>query len=280
MKESQFPASLIDHNARIDYMKLRHLMVIDQKGIIRTNGNFSRLRQIMEDNVIHSAIVDSFPVHKLVSPENFISLLYYFGLLTITGIDEEKKAILKIPNEAIKRLYYDYIKETYEETGIFSLDLIKYEALMKDMAFNGKWQPLIAYLVEQMDASMGIRDLITGEKAIQAFLNVYLGLSALYLVYSEKELEKGYADLVLEPFLAQYPQLKYSYLLEIKYIQSRAKKNDLTPGKIKTIKAEAEAQLNRYSRDEKFQKAIGQTTLKKVVLIFSGIRLVYYGEIL
>jgi hypothetical protein len=278
MKDSQFPRSLIDHNARIDYMKLRHLIVIDKKGALQTNGNFPRLRQIMENDAIHSAIVDSFPVQKLVSPGNFTSLLYYFGLLTITGIDEEKKAILKIPNEAIKRLFYDYIKETYEETGIFTIHLNKYEALMKEMAFNGKWQPLIAYLVEQMDKSMGIRDLITGERAIQAFLNVYLGLSALYLVYPEKELEKGYADLVLEPFLAQYPQLKYSYLLEIKYIQSRAKKKDLTPEKIKTIKAEAEAQLDRYSRDEKFQKAIGHTTLKKVVLIFSGTRLVYHGE--
>ena len=126
-----------------------------------------------------------------------------------------------------------------------------------------KYGELVEYIAGRMKASSSLRDLITGERAIQAFLNVYLGLSDLYLVYSEKELEKGYADLVLEPFLAQYPQLKYSYLLEIKYIQSRAKKNDLTPGKIKTIKAEAEAQLNRYRRDEKFQKAIGQTTLKE-----------------
>jgi hypothetical protein len=279
MIDSQFPGSLIDHNASIDYDKLRHLIVIDKKGALRANGNFFKLQQIMENDSVHSGIVESFPVHKLVSPENFISLLYYFGLLTITGSDEEKKAILKIPNEVVKRLYYDYIKETYRETGIFTLDLNKYEALMKEMAFNGKWQPLIAYLVEQMDKSMGIRDLITGEKAIQAFLNVYLGLSALYLVYSEKELEKGYADLVMEPFLAQYPQLKYSYLLEIKYIKPGTREKDLTPGKIKTIKAEAEAQINRYSRDEKFQKAVGQTTLKKVVLIFSGTRLVYHGEI-
>jgi hypothetical protein len=279
MIDSLFPVSLIDHNARIDYDKLRHLIVIDKKGTPQTNGNFSKLRQVMENDSVHSTIIDSFPVHKLVSPENFISLLYYFGLLTITGSDEEKKAILKIPNEVVKRLYYDYIKETYQETGIFTLDLSKYEALMKEMAFNGKWKPLIAYLVEQMETSMGIRDLITGERAIQAFLNVYLGLSALYLVYSEKELEKGYADLVLEPFLAQYPQLKFSYLLEIKYIKSRAGKKDLTPEKIKTIKAEAEAQLDRYGRDEKFQKAVGQTTLKKVVLIFSGTRLVYHGEI-
>ncbi|MDQ1352701.1 MAG: hypothetical protein QG657_3007 [Acidobacteriota bacterium] len=283
MVDSQFPGSLIDHNARIDYDKLRHLIVIDKKnalpGAAQTNGNFSKLRQIIEDNSVHSTIVERFPVHKLVSPENFISLLYYFGLLTITGIDEEKKAILKIPNEAIKHLYYDYIKETYEETGLFTIDLSKYENLMKEMAFNGKWEPLIEYLVRQMETSMGIRDLITGERAIQAFLNVYLGLSALYLVYSEKELEKGYSDLVLEPFLAQYPGLKYSYLIEIKYSKPQGKKKELTPGKIKKIKEEAEAQLNQYDRDEKFKKAIGQTTLKKVVLIFSGTRLIYRGEV-
>ncbi len=281
MIDSQFPGSLIDHNARIDYNKLRHLIVIDKKGAFasQTNGNFSKLRQIIENDSIHSAIVDSFPVHKLVSPENFISLLYYFGLLTITGIDEEKKAILKIPNEAIKRLYYDYIKETYEETGLFTIDLSKYEDLMKEMAFKGEWEPLIKYLVQQMDKSMGIRDLITGERAIQAFLNVYLGLSALYLVYSEKELEKGYSDLVLEPFLAQYPQLKYSYLLEIKYIKPKGTKKALSPENIKKVREEAEGQLKRYSLDEKFQKAIGETTLKKVVLIFNGTRLVYHGEI-
>jgi hypothetical protein len=280
MIDSQLPGTLIDHNARIDYMKLRHLIISDKKGTPKANGNFSKLRQIMENDTICSTIIDSFPVHKLVSPENFISLLYYFGLLTIAGIDEEHKAVLKIPNEAIKRLYYDYIKETYEETGILTIDLGRYEASMKEMAFNGKWKPLIDYLVDRMETSMGIRDLITGEKAIQAFLNVYLGLSALYLVYSEKELEKGYADLVLEPFLAQYPQLKYSYLLEIKYIKPQGKKNELTltPGKIQKIKEEAETQLNTYCLDEKFKKAIGHTTLKKLVLIFRGSRLVYKDE--
>jgi hypothetical protein len=204
--------------------------------------------------------------------------LYYFGLLTIAGSDEENKAVLKIPNEAIKRLYYDYIKETYEETGLLTVNLNRFEALMKEMAFNGQWEPLIDYLAEKLETSLGIRDLITGEKAIQAFLNVYLGLSALYLVYSEKELGNGYADLVLEPFLAQYPLLKYSYLIEIKYLKPQDKKKELSPGKIQKIKEEAESQLDRYSRDEKFQKARGHTTLKKLVLVFCGHRLVYKAE--
>jgi hypothetical protein len=279
LKESRIPDQLIDNNARMDYMKLKYLIISDKKGTLQANGNFSQLRQIMENHTLHATIVDRFPIAKLARPGNFISLLYYFGLLTISGSDEEHKAILKIPNEAVKRLYYDYIKETYEETGILTIDLSRYEALMKEMAFNGKWQPLIAYLVEQMENSMGIRDLITGEKGLQAFLNVYLGLSALYLVYSEKELKKGYADLVLEPFLAQYPGLKYSYLIEIKYIKSRDKKKTLPPEDIQKIKEEAESQLNKYSRDEKFRKSIGPTTLKKLVFIFRGNRMVYHAEI-
>jgi hypothetical protein len=279
MIDSLIPGTLIDNNARMDYMKLKYLIISDKKGTPQTNGNFSQLRQIMENHTIHSTIVDRFPIAKLTSPGNFISLLYYFGLLTITGSDEEHKAILKIPNEAVKRLYYDYIKETYEETGILTIDLSRYEAAMKEMAFSGKWKPLIAYLAEQMENSMAIRDLITGEKSIQAFLNVYLGLSALYLVYSEKELKKGYADLVLEPFLAQYPGLKYSYLIEIKYIKPRDKKKTIPREEMEKIKEEAENQLDRYSRDEKFQKTIGHTTLKKLVLIFRGNRMVYHGEI-
>jgi hypothetical protein len=125
---------------------------------------------------------------------------------------------------------------------------------------------------------MGLRDLIVREKAIQAFLNVYLGISTLYIVHGEKELNKGFADLVLEPFIMQYPAMKYSYIIEIKYIPSPEGKKKITRKKINEMKEEAETQLKKYSLDEKFKKAIAQTTLKKLVLIFVGHRLVYHDE--
>ncbi|NIN89653.1 MAG: hypothetical protein GTO45_33260 [Candidatus Aminicenantes bacterium] len=37
-------------------------------------------------------------------------------------------------------------------------------------------------------------------------------VSDILIIHSEKELNKGYADLVLEPFLARYEGIKYSYL--------------------------------------------------------------------
>ncbi|MCX6579794.1 MAG: hypothetical protein NT166_06380 [Candidatus Aminicenantes bacterium] len=45
------------------------------------------------------------------------------------------------------------------------------------------------------------------------------------------------------------------------------------------MKPSNESQLKYYSLDDKFQKTIRKTTLKKVVLIFSGARLVYQWEI-
>ncbi len=186
---------------------------------------------------------------------------------------------LEIPNETVQRLYYGYIEEAYSETGIFSLDLSEYSDLMTDMAYDGKWERLFEYLTDRMGKSMSLRDLITGEKSIQAFLNVYLGLSDLYIIHSEKELNKGYADIVMEPFLARYGGIEYSYLLEIKYMpKTKGKSQNALEKNIRQLRTEAEEQLKKYTGDEKFKKTPGQTTVVKLVLIFCGSELEYMGE--
>ncbi len=131
MKKSRIPDELIDNNARIDYNKLRHLIVIDEEGVTRANGNFSKLQYIIETGAIHAAIEKSFPVADIADTNNFVSLLYYFGLLTIRGTGDENTPVLAIPNEAIKRLYYDYIHDTYKETGILNLRTDTYKTLIR-----------------------------------------------------------------------------------------------------------------------------------------------------
>jgi hypothetical protein len=272
--KKKLPKNLIDRNVRIDYDKLKYLILIDQARKKSTNGNFERLKEIIEKGEISTTIKEGFPLEELPARENFISLLFYLGLLTIKG-PEKNKLRLEIPNETIKRLYYDYIKAAYRETGVFALDLLIYENLMTDMAYDGKWEPLIKFITARMRESMSLRELITGEKSIQAFLNVYLGLSDLYIIHTEKELNKGYADIVMEPFIARYEGIKYSYVLEIKYIKAGVKPGN---AEVKKLKAAAKAQLKRYSIDEKFLKNIEKTTLIKLVLIFSGPEEVYIGS--
>ena len=98
-------------------------------------------------------------------------------------------------------------------------------------------------------------------------------------MHSEKELNKGYADIVMEPFLARYEGIKYSFLVEIKYFSKpKTREPEVTERKIQQLKKEAETQLKQYAGDERFAKTIGKTTLIKLVLIFCGSQLVYAGE--
>lgn len=267
-----FPGELVDENVRIDYDKLKHLIIIDQEDRKKTNGNFGQLKRIIEDGEISYKLIRSFSAEKIADPQNFVSLLFYFGLLTIVG-EERGKIRFKIPNETVKHLYFEYIKEGYQDTQIFSLDFYRYSELMTGMAYDGQWQQLFHYLTGQMKESMSLRDFIQGEKSIQAFLAVYLGLGDLYLIHTEKELSKGYADITLEPFVIRYKDMKYSYILEIKYIKPK----EFSERKMKAVKSGAEVQLKKYSSDKKFKKMIGSTTLIKLVLIFSGHHLKYIG---
>lgn len=277
-KNCRIPDDLIDRNVRTDYGKLRHLIIIDKMGDKKTNGNFSKLKAVLDDGFIYSKIEKAFPLKNLARPENFYSLLLYFGLLTIAGTEKKEQLRLAIPNETVKKLYYEYILEVYSDMDAFSLNLDEYYGMMEKLAYNGEWKPLFDRIAERMENSLGLRDLISGEKAVQTFLHVYLGLSNLYLIYSERELNKGYADIVMEPWLAKYEEIKYSYLIEIKYMET-AKNDEKEKIEIERLKAEAETQIKKYSLDEKFRKSIEKTTLIKLVIVFSGLRLAYIGEV-
>ncbi len=271
-KIGEIPEHLVDRNVRMDYGKLKHLIIVNRleekstKSTKSTNGNFDRLKEIIEKKETLSGLKEAFPMEKLAHKDNFISLLFYFGLLTIKGIDAGD-LVLAVPNETVQRLYYDYIKEGYEESGVFSLDLHRYHGLMKAMAMEGKWRPLFDYLAGRMRESMNLRDLITGEKSIQAFLTVYLGLSQLYILHGEKELNKGFADILLEPFRARYAEIGYSYLLEIKYLKAGEKPSQQVLNK---LREQSVRQLEQYGLDGNLAKVTEKTTLVKLSLIFSG----------
>ncbi|MCK4761002.1 MAG: AAA family ATPase [Candidatus Aminicenantes bacterium] len=280
-KNPGVPDDLIDRNVRMDYGKLRHLITVDRSGKKETNGNFSRLREIVEDGEVTAKLRKGFPLEEIESTENFTSLLFYLGLLTIKG-KKEGLPLFKMPNQTVKTLYYDYIVRVSRETGLLDINIGKIGSLLHDMAYHGNWQAFFDYLTGKMKESTSLRDFIREEKVIQGFLLAYLGLSDYFVVHSEKELNGGYADIVMEPFLAGYEGIKYSYIIEIKYM----KKADRKPGsgnrekekeKVEQLKKEAELQLGRYSGDKRFERTIGKTKLIKLALVFCGSELRHIG---
>ncbi len=254
----QYPHNMIDQNVRVDYGKLRHLMVLDR----RLNGNFSYLSRIIQAQQTElTQVVDSFPVERLTKPANFISLLFYFGLLSYNA-----QGCLGIPNQTVKQLLYSYLRDGYADVDVFNVDLLHFAGLMRRLAYQGEWQPVFQFLAAEVEKQTAIRDYLTGEKVIQTFLLAYLNLTDYYLIRTEEEMGKGFVDLYLEPFWAKYKDLPYSYLIELKYIP----RSQFTPELLTAQLTAAESQLQRYARDPLVIKRSKTTQLMRVALVFSG----------
>ena len=262
------PTYLIDTNVRIDYGKLRHLLVVGRQ----LNGNFDLLRNIIgEERVDVLRIQPSFPLKQLTDEENFLSLLHYFGLLSIREVAGGAPR-LGIPNQTVKRLMYGYLRDAYRDVEVFRINLFRFEQLLMRMANEGKWRPALEFLGEAIARQTGIRDYIAGEKVIQGFLAAYLSLADYYVLRSEAELGKGHADIVLEPLVARYPHLQRGYLIELKY---RARSESADQAAVTTVVEEAQAQLLRYLADERLARQFPGVRYTGLILVFHGWELVY-----
>ena len=259
------PDELIDVNVRVDYGKLRHLLVVNREAGAHFNGNFDLLRHIAGEGGTDADVNLSFPLERLVEPENFLSLLYYFGLLSIRGASEGATR-LGIPNQTVRRLLYGYLRDGYRDVGVFSVSHYKFSNLARRMAYRGTWRPALEFLAEAVAAQTGIRDYLDGERVVQAFLAAHFSLIGHYVIHSERELNKGYADLHLEPFLARYPDVRYGYVIEVKYLK-RGETADETA--VAARLREARTQLRGYLADPALR---GGSAVRHI-----GLALVFHG---
>lgn len=270
MKDNEMPSDLIDQNIRIDYTKLRHLILTDRK----FNGNFSELRKIIETGETQCRLQVSFPLEHLTRRRNFISLLFYFGLLSIRAVRGENQ-VLSIPNMTVKKLMYEYIRNVFDDIGIFRIDVWELAGMIHEMAYKGDWKPVFRFIAREIKEQTSVRNYLDGERAVQMFMLAYLNISNYYLCQTEREMSKGYADIFLEPFLARFPDMKYGYLIEMKYITRKEYTDALKQEKIR----QAEEQLQKYADDEKLKKLTRGYTLRRLILIYKGWELVHDSEI-
>ena len=269
------PDNLIDDNVRIDYGKLRHLLIVEREINERQidqpqlNGNFDLLRGVISEGRADSEIVSSFPLKRLAKRENFLSLLHYFGLLSIRGATAGTPR-LAIPNQTVRRLLYGFLRDAYRDVRVFSLDLVEFDRLTRRMALNGDWQPVIERLRAAIEEQTGVRDYLHGEKVVQGFVAAYLSTSNYFVFQAEMELAKGYADLVLEPRPERYPGMRYGYVIELKYLPRGAGREQVA-----AKAAAAEEQVRRYLADGRLARRNPEAEFTGLALVFCGWELVH-----
>ena len=258
------PKMMVDNNIRTDYSKLRHLVQIDKT----FGANASVIQQIIAEGSITAQIATSFPAEKMTDTENFKSLLFYFGMLSIQGV-YRGTPVLGIPNLTVREQLYTYLTEAYSRASLFDVDISRLSSLVMGMAYDGEWESVFRFFARELERQSAIREFIDGEAHIKGFLLAYLGLTQGYVILPEHESSKGYADFYMMPDLLHQPDIAYSYIVEVKYAR-----RDASDADIALLKRDAAEQLRRYAADEKVLRTKGNTRLELITLVFKGWELV------
>lgn len=261
------PDDLVDPNTMTDYGKLKRLIEIDN----RKENRLQIIHEIAEKGYIYGTLVSHFPAERIMDYDNFVSLLYYYGMLTIGGVEGELLT-LAIPNNNVRLQYYHYLLDEYNT--IAPVKTSELSLRYGRAALHGDWHPLIEFICKAYHDTTAVRQLIEGERNLQGFMNAYLTLTNYYQVAPEMEFSHGYCDFFLLPNYLTYPMVAHSYILELKYL-----KTDATEAEAAKQWEGAVEQIKGYAADKKLQSMLHGTQLHAIVIQIKGYDLVRFDEV-
>ena len=270
VQKHRAPEDMVDKNIRTDYSKLKMLARIDHD-CSQEGSRMSTIEEIAAKGEILVDLHTSFPAEKVTDIDNFRSLLYYYGLLTICGTRGD---LLKmcIPNNCVREQYFGFLRDYYQKQS--SIDLHYLNVMLTDLAYDGQWKPFFESIALAYRENSSGRDAMEGERNLQGFLKAYLALASYYLVEPELEMNYGYCDFFLLPDKKRYPDIGHSYILELKYAGRTT-----TDTELETQAEEGRRQLLQYSKDKIALQLAQDTTLHLILLQFRGWDLVKCEEI-
>ena len=261
------PTEMIDPNTKTDYAKLDRVVRLDKidgdrKGV---------LLEIAQRGYTYGRVKRSFPANQLTDPNMFKSLLFYYGMVTIQGI-EEGLPILGIPNNNVREQYYNYMLVEYNK--IHPLKIGDLDDAFRFAAYRGQWREMMECICRQYHDTTSVRSLIEGERNLQGFMNALLTLNPYYLTCPEVELNHGYCDFFLMPDLERYPDIRHSYIIELKYLPMTA-----TQAEAEKQWHEAVEQIRGYAQGQVVHRMIGKTQLHLLIAQLKGYDLLKLDQV-
>ena len=269
VKKHRSPEEMVDKNIRTDYSKLKMLARIDRDGACE-GTRISTIEEIAAKGEILVNLHTSFPAEKVVDLDNFRSLLYYYGLLTMCGTRGDMIRMC-IPNHCVREQYFGFLREYYQRQS--STDVHYLNVMLTDLAYDGHWKPFFEAVARTYRENSSVRDGMQGERNLQGFLKAYLSLASYYLLEPELEMNYGYCDFFLLPDKQRYPDIEHSYIIELKYAARTA-----TAAELESQAEEGHRQLRQYSEDKIARQLANGTTLHLLLLQFRGWEMVRCEE--
>ena len=260
---------LVDENLRTDYMKIRHIITEGRK----VNGNYHRLEDIIARLGTTATLRKSFQAKELGQTGNFVSFLFYNGLVTVTG-EDFGQSTLGIPNLTVGEFMHDFVPKAYQDVHGVDPQIFDVANGMAEFARHGDWHGALNTACAVVSRYWKCRDAIEGERVVQTALCslLYVGHGP-YIVHHEQERGGGFVDIAFEPQLNRWPQIGHAALVELKYLK---KEDDASPEALAKIRRDAADQIARYAADHDLARQWnlceqgGTVTLHRIVIVFHG----------
>ncbi len=267
------PENLVDANIRSDWKKLSAILAA-QRHAETFDGVLPLTEELADRGEVSFALVDSFPIEGILKEENFKSLYYYYGIVTMSRFVRGDLQF-RVPNECVRRQIFDYMRDEYAKRPN-AVDTSEFTERFDAFAWDGKWREFLTYLAEKYRDNGSPRDGICGEARINGYLRAYLTMKSVYVVKPELSHPCGYSDYALFPnrSLPDGSVPEQSYLIEMKH-----SKADAPDSEIATKHEEALAQLRAYAADPAVAALAGGTPVHFICYEFRGRELVRLEEI-
>ena len=262
------PKNMVESNVRTDYSKLRMLIRHDKEFA----HDASVIQQLVTKGYVTGKLVENFPADHINDPDNFVSLLFYFGMVTIDG-EYKGETKFVIPNEVVRDQMYTYLLDTYKENDLV-YDTYYKTQLESKLAYDGDYKAYFEFIADSLKRYSSQRDKQKGEAFVHGFTLAMASQCRFYRPISELDNDGGYADIFLSPLCDIYKDMVDSYIIELKYC-----KTSTTDEQVKELFKEASTQITRYADSDIVRDAVKTTHLHKLVVMYRGAEMVVCEEI-
>ncbi len=258
----RYPTQMLDVNARTDYRRFHRLWASSGPSAEERRGV---LETILREGFVWSELIEQFGRSGPSSTYQFVSLMYYTGMLTLSTeprIGKEHR--FEVPNRVIRELGWEHFAGLLKDLEGIELHAHPMTAAQQQMLAAGDIAPFLHVFHEDVVKAMGVKDLRQfSEKALKMMLLTCIVMTGIFNVLSEKEFAQGYCDLFLTPARGAR-DAKYAWMLEIKYLPATARDEEIADAF-----AQARTQLARYTSDAALLPAVMQgRELKAGTVVF------------
>ncbi len=227
------PTKMLDVNVASDYRAIMRLFNIGD-----SERNYKILQEIIEKNSLIGEIKDRYDLNREFSRDDFITLIYSMGFITIKEEIFGGEFAFEIPNYVIKILYFNYFAiELKNRNNLIINNDIK--TLLRNLAM-GDEKPLKAQLNEVIKTLSNRDHMGFDEKYFQVITLSFLSFAEFYFIESQPEKNKKYPDILL---IGRDPRVPNNYLFELKWIKGKES--------YETIKKEGIEQVKGYLKLDK-----------------------------